>query len=681
MQARSIITSILLSLLSILTVRGTDLAARTYDKTESYVPILVEIPAGHFYMGSNGEGENFDEAPVHGVSLSAFRMSQCEITNAQYECFRPEHCKHRGEQGLSTEDDDAVVNVSYDDALAYCEWLSKREGRHFRLPTEAEWEYACRAGTYTRYYFGDGLPASCCRNQIIARNFEPVSLRVGISPANAFGLFDMHGNVEEWCLDWYGTYTANEVVNPKGPELGEFRVTRGGSHHTPTTFLRSANRSAMIPEDKNCQVGFRIVEEIDSPQPTIPSEQIAESLGVGTFDAPRPFVIRPTNDTPFYRHNHQPAVTWCKDGSLLAIWFSADAENGREMVVLSSRLTHPEDPNCQWTPAELFYKVPDRNMTGSALFTDKTGKIYHFNGVESSGDWQNLAMILRTSDDNGKTWMPSRLIAPSHSMRHQVIQGTIQTREGYLIQLCDAGPESHDGAAIHISRDGGQTWHDPHEGERAETWRAAWPEIAKAGKGIGPNIAGIHAGIVQLADGSLLALGRGNAIMNAEGKRRMPLSRSTDWGETWQYEPSVFPPIDGGQRLVLMRLQEGPILLVSFTDHPQRTPESERGMDFEQPDGSTIHGYGTYCALSYDEGKTWPVRRLLTDGQDRHLDGGAWTGFFDMDASHAEPRGYLAGTQSPDGKIHILSSRLHYCFDLEWLEHFSTRKEKSEATN
>ena len=75
-----------------------------------------------------------------------------------------------------------------------------------------------------------------------------------------------------------------------------------------------------------------------------------------------------------------------------------------------------------------------------------------------------------------------------------------------------------------------------------------------------------------------------------------------------------------------------------------------------------------YVAVSYDEGKTWPVKRLLTDGKQRHLDGGAWTGFFDMDATHAEPRGYLAGTQSPDGMIHILSSRIHYRFNLKWIE-------------
>ena len=178
----------------------------------------------------------------------------------------------------------------------------------------------------------------------------------------------------------------------------------------------------------------------------------------------------------------------------------------------------------------------------------------------------------------------------------------------------------------------------------------------------GSTIAGIHAGIVELKDGSLMTLGRGNTLTDPEGRRHMPKSISKDGGRTWTYHRSGLPPIDGGQRLVLMRLKEGPIMLVSFTDHPQRTPEKERGLMFN---GS--RGYGMYVALSFDEGRTWPVRKLMTDGTERMLDGGAWTKQFIMDAVHAEPRGYLAGVQSPDGTIHILSSRLHYRFNLEWI--------------
>ena len=609
----------------------------------------VEIPAGSFYMGSNGEGEDADEAPVHRVTISqSFRMGKTEVTNAQFEAFCPSHKSLRGRDGVSKEDDEAVVNVSYQDAVDFCKWLSEKEGKNYRLPTEAEWEYACRAGTYTKYYTGDYLPESMCRNQTIVRNYQPVSLKAGSGVPNAFGLYNMHGNVEEWCLDWYGPYSDEAQTDPTGPATGLYRVTRGGSHHTPTDYLRSANRMAMLPDDRHSLTGFRVVQS-DIQFPVLPETCF--------FLDPIPFVVAPEiPDVPFYAHNHQPSVTWCDNGDLLAIWFSANQENGRGMVVLQSRLKAGED---HWSPATLFFKVPDRNMTGSSLFNDGHGTLYHFNGVEAAGDWQNLMVVMRTSKDNGYTWTAPKIIAPEHAKRHQVISGTIRTSKGWLVQACDAGPEGHDGAAVLVSKDGGRSWEDPWDG-------APKPEFREGT--VGTTVAGIHAGVVELKDGSWMALGRGNTIVTKNGSKRMPMSVSEDGGATWRYSASPFPPIDGGQRLVLMRLREGPILLVSFTDHPQRTPEDERGMVFKRKDGTEYRGYGMYAALSYDEGKTWPVRKLLSDGNERFLDGGAWTGFFVMDTSHAEPRGYLAGTQSPDGTIHIVSSRLHYRFDLKWLE-------------
>lgn len=638
---------------------------------DPFIP-TVEIPAGSFYMGGTGEGEDFDEAPVHKVTISRpFRMGQTEVTNAQFEAFRPEHRAYRGKNGLSSGDDEAVTFVSYHDAVAFCEWLSQKEGKTYRLPTEAEWEYACRAGTYYDFYTGDGLPESYRKHQQTTRDYAAVSLRVGQTPPNAFGLYDMHGNVEEWCLDWYGPYSAEEQTDPAGYATGFYRVTRGGSHNTPDKYLRSANRMAMIPEDKHALTGFRVVQAEYPSQPTLIDETPhrhanavrqqaftwSKNDTTPFFTAPVPYVITPAcgSSEPFFRHNHQPAITWCDNGDLLAAWFSADEENGRGMVVLASRLRAGSD---QWEEASLFFKVPDRNMTGLALFNDGEGRLYHLNGVEAAGDWQNLAMALRVSTDNGATWSAPRLIAPEHTKRHQIIAGTIRTREGWLIQACDAGPGSHDGAAIHISKDGGATWHDPWDG-------APLPDFHEGGSG--STIAGIHAGVVQLADGSLMALARGNSIEDEQGRLRMPMSLSKDGGKTWEYHASEFPPIDGGQRLVFMRLKEGPLLLISFTDHPLRTPENERGMLFPDRAGNNYRGYGLYAALSFDEGKTWPVRKLLTDGETRFLNGGAWTRFFLMDQTHAEPRGYMAATQTPDGMIHLVSSRLYYRFNLAWL--------------
>ncbi|MCD8207554.1 MAG: SUMF1/EgtB/PvdO family nonheme iron enzyme, partial [Bacteroidales bacterium] len=464
---------------------------------------MVEIPAGEFLMGSDGEEAEYDEKPVHKVVITnPFRMGATEVTNAQYEQFRPEHKALRGKNGVSKADEDAVVNVSWQDAVDFCNWLSLKEGRSYRLPTEAEWEYACRAGTQTPYNTGDKLPHSMLRNQKIVRDYKAVSLKVGRTAPNAFGLCDMHGNVEEWCLDWYGLYSNEEQCDPNGPQNGEYRITRGGSHNTPVKYLRSSTRMAMIPEDKHSLTGFRVVESDWKPdigEPSASTEKLSSpenstensetediSKAAGTADnetsgsepaedpwaikyddeaiflRPRPFISRPKDPAvPFYPHNHQPSITWCDNGDLLAVWFSTNAENGREMVILSSRLKKGAE---RWEEPKLFFKVPGRNMTGTSIFNDGKGTLYHLNGVEAAGDWQNLIMILRTSTDNGHTWTAPRIIAPEHKIRHQVLPGTLQMPNGWLVEACDAGPTSDDGTAIHITKSGGQTWDDPSDG-------------------------------------------------------------------------------------------------------------------------------------------------------------------------------------------------------------------------
>ena len=142
----------------------------------------------------------------------------------------------------------------------------------------------------------------------------------------------------------------------------------------------------------------------------------------------RPYIRTPDDGTPFYRHNHQPAVTWCDNGDLLAIWFSCDAESGREMVVLSSRLRKGEK---QWSKPQLFFKVPDRNMTGCSLMHLPDGRLMHVNGVSNAGDWKTLAMSVRFSTDNGMTWTAPELVN-GHTTRHQVIAGPIVTSDGSL---------------------------------------------------------------------------------------------------------------------------------------------------------------------------------------------------------------------------------------------------------
>ena len=156
------------SLCATLLLSALTAAAQSAKDTSPLIP-TVEIPAGTFYMGGTGAGENYDEAPMHRVTITRpFRMGVTEVTNAQYEQFRPEHRKLRGKRGFSSGDDEAVVFVSYADAVAFCQWLSEREGKTYRLPTEAEWEYACRAGTMWNFWMGDRLLKPYMKNQAVA---------------------------------------------------------------------------------------------------------------------------------------------------------------------------------------------------------------------------------------------------------------------------------------------------------------------------------------------------------------------------------------------------------------------------------------------------------------------------------------------------------------------------------
>jgi len=327
---------------------------------------LVRIEPGEFMMGAgkaplplevagkpwrvNGD---FDEKPVHKVRISrAFYMGATEVTNLQYEQFDPEHRKQRGLYGFSKGDHEAVVCVSWHDAVRFCQWLSKKEGRPYRLPTEAEWEYACRAGTTTPFHTGDTLPRAYQKNQREVwfpqskRDF--VALTVGLTPPNAWGLHDMHGNVEEWCHDWYGPYTSAAQVDPVGYADGDFKVTRGGSHSTLIYYLRSANRIGTLPEDRSWLIGFRVVmgelpetKPLSRPEPPLHQRNVKQTIPKDLAEGPDPskpyfagpkkyVEIRPGSYGPmFSSHNHDPAIVECPNGDLLAVWYSCVQEPGR----------------------------------------------------------------------------------------------------------------------------------------------------------------------------------------------------------------------------------------------------------------------------------------------------------------------------------------------------------------
>ena len=235
---------------------------RSQPKSASAIGMEFKlIPAGTFTMGEGkmGAGNNAHEVTI----TKPFKMGVHEVTQAQYEQVmgvNPSHFKGAN---------NPVDTVSWGEAVQFCRRLSelpaeKAAGNVYRLPTEAEWEYACRAGTTTEHSFGND--ASDFGNYAWCKdNCEGTTHSVGSKLPNAWGLHDMHGNVSEWCQDWYGNYTSGAVTDPTGPTCGvrrfhdSFRVRRGGSWSTRVVFCRSAHRYPYGPSHRgHSDSGFRV---------------------------------------------------------------------------------------------------------------------------------------------------------------------------------------------------------------------------------------------------------------------------------------------------------------------------------------------------------------------------------------------------------------------------------------
>jgi formylglycine-generating enzyme required for sulfatase activity/predicted neuraminidase len=643
---------------------------------------FVRIAPGSFVMGQDGaradystmrhaekcDDADWDERPVHRVTITkALQVAATEVTVAQYRQFEPKMTA----TGAS---DEAVTAVSWFDAMKFCEWLSAKEHKTYRLPTEAEWEYACRAGTTTPFSTGERLPDGFQKYKInekaIKRFFtkagkfpsdyrdwpKEAPLRVAQTPANAWGLFDMHGNVEEWCLDWYGPYEAADAVDPVGRVDGDFRVTRGGSHGIFNRLLRSANRSGRLAETANDQIGFRVVlgempktAPLPLPAPPLNARDVSATLAPKAkpvmqpfFSGPKQFVKVPPNlaGPLFSNHNHSPAIAECPNGDLLAVWFSCGDEGGPELAVIASRLRRGAS---EWEEASPFWDGPDINDHAPKLWFDGERTLFFF-AKGLSGD------AMRTSTDSGATWSKGHVFQPEAEIGNM----PIRTREGFLVLPLDGNKP---GASLNISRDGGQTWtFTPGPGK---------PDFRAGGNGT--RAPGIHNAIVQLADGRIMALGRFDLPAEQEKFNfRIPMSFSSDLGKTWSYEASPFPAIGSVQRAVLMRLHEGPLLFCSFTDEQRYWPK-RKGMSFKAANGTEFTGYGLFAAVSFDEGKTWPVQKLITPGGTERIVPGVDKREFTLSGTMSEPSGYLAACQTRDDLIQLISSKNHYVFNLAWL--------------
>jgi formylglycine-generating enzyme required for sulfatase activity len=252
---------------------------------------LLRIPPGSFWMGApeGEEGSSDHERPVHRVTLGDFLLGQTPVTQAQWRAvaeWEREEVKDEGEAWPEALDPDPVaglqeperfrgdkqpvVNVSWLEVMAFCQRLRLRTGKNYTLPSEAQWEYACRAGTTTPFYFGETITSEVANYDASMTyanrhkgEFREETMPVGMFPANAWGLRDMHGNVSEWCLHhWHDSYMAapegGNAWLKENAEEDEMRLLRGGSWFDLPQYCRSASRYGGRPEARSNDWGFRV---------------------------------------------------------------------------------------------------------------------------------------------------------------------------------------------------------------------------------------------------------------------------------------------------------------------------------------------------------------------------------------------------------------------------------------
>jgi formylglycine-generating enzyme required for sulfatase activity len=253
---------------------------------------FVRIPAGMFRMGSpSSEKDRSSEEELHEVVITRdFYLGKYPVTRGQFRVFVQaanykteaelgdggngwdplKKEKRQGREfnwrnpGFAQTDNHPVVEVGWQDAVMFCAWAGRQAGRKMRLPTEAEWEYACRAGTQTAYHFGDD-PRELSEYSWYSANSKEGTHPVGTKKPNAWGLYDMHGNVSQWCQDWHETtyYAQSPKRDPQGPNDGALRSVRGGAWYSTAWFCRSAHRHFRGPSYCEEGVGFRVAFRLD----------------------------------------------------------------------------------------------------------------------------------------------------------------------------------------------------------------------------------------------------------------------------------------------------------------------------------------------------------------------------------------------------------------------------------
>lgn len=621
------------------------------------------IPGGTFRMGESNlldagklgapaylEYGDYDEQPVHSVKISnSFYIASDQVTVDDYKKFDP---RYKGVEEYYP----YATGISWYDAVAYCKWLSKKEGKPYRLPTEAEWEYVCRSGTETVFYSGDSLP--------------------NVHSPNSRGIYNMSDNIAEWVYDWYGEYPDSGQTDPVGPIDGMAKVVRGaGIDKQPTFYSRSANRAGYAPdfppiplnvlhamkkdssylpedgqEDKvkkkgyegfwrmesnnegNHNIGFRIVQ---APLPvTKPYSAKRSFVEQGIIQNAGLSRIGPADDKPYFRkreiipvppnitekesvdvlrvtglhpgilrHNHSPALVAAPNGDMIALYFTSVSETSPDVALIGTRLRFGAD---QWDMPDMFLDFPDVNDAGPLLWNDNdTLRLFWASLKLKSGfpfQWIN-------STDNGETWSTVHFPLFKTPLGHysaQPINTAFRDKKGNIYLASDAHGSS---SLLWKSEDNGQTWIDP-----------------------GGRTNGRHTSFVLLDDGRILGMGGKDSEIDGY----MPQSLSDDEGRTWQFSATPFSPLGSNQRPTIIKLQNGHLFMAA---------------DLQRKDGyqpKSIHQRGAFAAISKDDGKHWHIK--LIPGTRPHLDSARAANM------KGGTLGYAVARQAPNGIIHLITS-------------------------
>lgn len=613
---------------------------------------MIRIPAGSFLMGNSAPTDpailkqsptikngDADERPAHQVRITYdFYMSETEITARQWKAFHNDYVDIGPSSPYAT-------GISWNEAVAYCAWLSKKEGRLYRLPTEAEWEYASRAGSKGNFFTGDLPPKS--------------------GEANPWGLKNMNTDAAEWVLDWYGPYPDAPQTDPVGPATGYAKVIRGGgylgsedSKKYPNDgrlpyFRRSANRASAAPIFRGRHnIGFRIVQ---APLPTtkpwpevIPfASQLVKERNAEVMKGPNRnqpwyrvrdvFPVPPEDSSdaaieaagltaPLMGYNHSPGLIVCPNGDLLAVYVSSKTpgyEDLSNVNIVAARRRFGSD---QWDMPGPFFDFADGKDSSPTLWRDgDTDTIYFFSG----GGPSDIPFRWRTSQDNGATWSPVHfptIIGLRGAYYPQPTNSVARAADGTLYLPSDSQGAS---SLLWVSHDNGRTWSDA-----------------------GGRTAGRHSSITLLKNGGILAMGGKSSSIDGY----MPKAISHDGGKTWVVSKTPFPAVgESGQRPTLIRLADGKLLFAG---------------DWQNAHGQSpaaITQRGAYVALSSDGGETWHIKSLpnvpVNDAYAlRNRPHWKKSTFADGTL------GYSVARQSPDGLIHLITSRTYPAREFEMNE-------------